>query len=147
MALPYTHLLLTLLFVSVTVPMAQSSVVGGVLGGTLLCTNTSLANVGTYPVIANARVDVVCGQGSLARVIRSSQTNLAGIYYFTFTLVDTILNDPSSCYLNVTIPPNSCIFNVPTGILRIPLGVLSTIDALLGSILVLVPGTLSFLLH
>ncbi|KAK6124698.1 hypothetical protein DH2020_041553 [Rehmannia glutinosa] len=118
MAFPWI-LLITLLSVSTTATVASAALlVGGVLGGVITCTNTSVALAGTYNVIPQAKVD----------------------------LVYTVLLDGGNCYLNVTVPPNSCVFNVPTGVLRIPVVVLSTIDALVGKLLVLVPGAVSYAL-
>ncbi|CAI9779938.1 unnamed protein product [Fraxinus pennsylvanica] len=142
-----TLLIITLFSISATIPLANADLLGGgILGGVLTCTNTSIAVAGTYSVIPQAKVDVVCGAGgtSLPTVIKSTQTDTAGVYTFLFTSLDTILNDPGKCYLNVTLPPNSCILNIPTGVLRIPVVVLSTVDALLGKFLVLVPGALSW---
>lgn len=81
-----TLLLSTLLFVSITIPLPQAAnadaITGGFLGGTILCTNASLSQVGTYNAIANANVDVVCGDGSSSRVIKSVLTDLSGTYIF-----------------------------------------------------------------
>lgn len=101
------------------------------------CTNASVA------VIPNATVDFVCGT-SIVEVIQSTQTNITGIYNFVISSLDAILLNGGKCYLNVTLPPNSCILNLPTsiGVLRIPWFVLSAIDTLVGKILVLVPGFL-----
>ncbi|PIN21261.1 hypothetical protein CDL12_06051 [Handroanthus impetiginosus] len=117
---------------------------GRILGGFLTCTNTSVSIAGTYPVIPQARVDLVCGSGSLARVIQSAVTNTAGVYSFVLTTLDTVLNDPGSCYLRATVPSTSCNFNVPTGVLRIPIVVLRVVDALVGKLLILVPWALSY---
>ncbi|KAL2555173.1 uncharacterized protein Fot_08792 [Forsythia ovata] len=150
MAFSSTTLVIITLFsiISATVPLANATLGGGILGGVLTCTNTSIDVAGTYKVIPQTKVDVVCGVGgtSLPTVIKSTQTDTAGVYTFLFTSLDTILNDPGKCYLNVTLPPNSCILNIPTGVLRIPVVVLSTVDALLGKLLVLVPGALSWVI-
>ncbi|KAL2555172.1 uncharacterized protein Fot_08791 [Forsythia ovata] len=147
MAFPSTFFLMTtLLSIAFTASSAQLLLSGGILGGVITCTNTSLAIAGTYNVIPQAKVDLVCGSGSVSQVIKSTVTNTAGVYYFLFTSVDTILNDPGKCFLLVTLPTNSCIFNIPSGVLRIPIVVLSTVDALVGKLLILVPGALSYVL-
>ncbi|KAL2555043.1 uncharacterized protein Fot_08662 [Forsythia ovata] len=147
MAFPSTFFLMTtLLSIAFTASSAQLLLSGGILGGVITCTNTSLAIAGTYNVIPQAKVDLVCGSGSVSQVIKSTVTNTAGVYYFLFTSVDTILNDPGKCFLLVTLPTNSCIFNIPNGVLRIPIVVLSTVDALVGKLLILVPGALSYVL-
>ncbi|KAI3455654.1 hypothetical protein Pfo_012317, partial [Paulownia fortunei] len=148
MAFPWM-LLITLFSISATATLANAALLGGgILGGVITCTNTSVAMAGTYNVIPQAKVDLVCGAGgtSLPAVIKSTQTNTAGLYTFLISSADAILLDGGNCYLNVTIPPNSCVFNVPTGVLRIPVVVLATIDALVGKVLVLVPGAVSYLL-
>ncbi|KAL2534199.1 Uncharacterized protein Adt_07550 [Abeliophyllum distichum] len=147
MAFPSTFFLITtLLSIAFTASSAQLLLSGGVLGGVITCTNTSLAIAGTYNVIPQAKVDLLCGSGSASQVIKSTVTNTTGVYYFLFTSVDTILNDPGKCFLLVTLPPNSCIFNIPNGVLRIPIVVLGTVDALVGKLLILVPGALSYVL-
>ncbi|CAA3027247.1 Hypothetical predicted protein [Olea europaea subsp. europaea] len=141
-----TLLSLTLYTIFAIVPLAKADLlVGGILGGVLTCTNTSIVVAETYNVIPQAKVDVVCGAGgtSLPTVIKSTQTDTTGLYTFLFTSLDTISIDSGKCYLNVTLPPNSCILNIPTGFLKIPVVVLSIVDALIGRFIVLV-GTLSW---
>ncbi|CAI9779937.1 unnamed protein product [Fraxinus pennsylvanica] len=147
MAFPSTFLLITLLSIAFAVSSTQGiSLGGGILGGVITCTNTSVAVAGTYNVIPQAKVDLVCGSGSVTQIVKSTVTNTAGVYYFVFTSLDTILNDPGKCFLLVTLPTNTCIFNIPNGVLRIPIVVLSTVDALVGKLLILVPGALSYVL-
>ncbi|KAL7100265.1 hypothetical protein ACP275_09G136800 [Erythranthe tilingii] len=151
MAFPLKFLI-SLLSISATIAATNAAILnGGILGGVITCTNTSVAIAGTYNVVPQAKVDLVCGPGSgasLPAVIQSTQTNAAGLYRFVATALDTVLFDSGKCYLNVTLPPNSCTFNIPTGnpILRIPIIVLTTVDALVGKILVLVPGAVSYVL-
>ncbi|XP_011079493.1 uncharacterized protein LOC105162996 [Sesamum indicum] len=143
MAFRATLVFITLL--SVATSMSSAAIINaGILGGVLTCTNTSIAIVGTYPVISHARVNLVCGSGSLAQVVRSVVTDTAGLYNFLFTTLDTVLADPGSCYLTAAIPSGSCFFSLPSGVLRIPVVVLGTIDALVGQLLVLAPGPMSF---
>ncbi|KAL2243167.1 UNVERIFIED_CONTAM: hypothetical protein Sindi_0434700 [Sesamum indicum] len=109
MAFPSTLLLITLLSIGFTV----SSAVDVPLAGVISCTNTSLAAVGTFPVVPQARVDVVCGLSQT--VLRSTTTNSRGIYTFFFELVKIpLLYNPEQCLLKVTLPPGSCVF-VPLG--------------------------------
>ncbi|CAA3020263.1 Hypothetical predicted protein [Olea europaea subsp. europaea] len=147
MAFPSTYLLMTtLLSIAFALSSAQLLLSGGILGGVITCTNTSVAIAGTYDVIPQAKVDLVCGSGSVSQVVKSTVTNTAGVYTFIFTSLDTILNDPGKCFLLVTLPINSCIFNIPNGVLRIPIVVLGTVDALVGHLLVLAHGPLSYVL-
>ncbi|PIN21260.1 hypothetical protein CDL12_06050 [Handroanthus impetiginosus] len=133
MAFPKTLIFLVVL-ISITSSISSAQIISrGILGGVLTCANT-----------LQELIDLVCGNGSLARVIQSVLTNTAGVYSFVFTTLDTVLNDPGSCYLRATVPSTSCNFNVPTGILRIPIVVLRVVDVLVGRLLILVPGALSF---
>ncbi|KAG8380194.1 hypothetical protein BUALT_Bualt07G0168100 [Buddleja alternifolia] len=113
---------------------------GGILGGVIACTNTSISVAGTYKVIPLSKVDLFCGASGTSVLVVFTQTNTSGLYTFLFMSAGTISPDGGKCYLNVTIPPNSCVFNIPTGVLRIPLLVLSTVKALVGKFLVLARG-------
>lgn len=89
------------------------------LAGVLTCTNASIASVKTYPVIPEAQVDVVCGISFLEKVIKSTITNPRGIYSFSFNVSDVVvLSIPDLCYLKVKVPPTSCLFDPPGGILK-----------------------------
>ncbi|KAG8388435.1 hypothetical protein BUALT_Bualt02G0125600 [Buddleja alternifolia] len=139
-----SSILLVIALLSVASTMSSAAIINsGILGGVLTCTNTSVSLAGMYSIIPQTRVDLVCGNGSLAQVVKSAVTNTAGVYIFSFTSLDTILNDPGKCYLTATIPATSCNFNIPSAILRFPIVVLSTVDALVGKLLVLAPGVLS----
>lgn len=157
-AFPSALLLIsTLLFASVTIPLAQVAnantridvvppFTGAILAGTVECSNTSLSQAGTYTAISNAPVDVVCGDGSASSVIKSGVTNLEGAYFFLFTTADTLISDPNKCYVKVTIPQKSCMFNIPNGFLRYPLVVFRIVDAILGTVICLVPGVPTYVL-
>ncbi|KAK4413735.1 hypothetical protein Salat_2786300 [Sesamum alatum] len=133
---------------SVATSMSSAAFIGaGILGGVLTCTNSSIALAGTYPVIPQARVNLMCGGGSLGeQVVKSVLTDTAGLYNFLLTTLDIVLANPGNCYLIATIPPGSCMFALPPGILRIPIVVLGTIDALIGQFLILAPGPMSYVL-
>lgn len=155
---PSTLLLIsTLLFVSVTIPLAQAanantninvvpSIASAILAGTVECSNTSLSEAGTYTPISNVPVDVVCGDGSASSVIKSGVTNLEGAYFFLFTTADTLISDPNKCDVKVAVPQNSCVFNIPNGFLRYPLVVFRIVDAVIGTVLLLVPGVPTYVL-
>lgn len=117
----------TLLFISL-LSLAHSQASSGqpgisvTLAGVVTCINASIATARTYPVIPEARVDVVCGILYLEKVIQSSTTNLAGIYSFSFNVTDMfLLNVPELCYLNVTLPDNLCMLNPSGGFLKFPI--------------------------
>ncbi|CAK9144643.1 unnamed protein product [Ilex paraguariensis] len=106
---------LTLFSISATVPMAQALIVDNanittVLSeGTIVCANTSLSTPGTFNVIPQAPVDLVCGNATL----QSTQTSLTGVYVFAFNIPNTLIFDPNTCELHVTILANTCTFPSP----------------------------------
>ncbi|KAK4427425.1 hypothetical protein Salat_1511800 [Sesamum alatum] len=116
MALPSTLLLITLLSIGFTVSYAQGDLAGFAVGGVIFCPNTSLAAVGTYRVVPQATVDVVCGRSQ--SVVRSTTTNSAGIFSFFFNRVETLLFNLEECQIRVILPPGSCVFVPPGGSIR-----------------------------
>ncbi|KAL0415016.1 UNVERIFIED_CONTAM: hypothetical protein Slati_3333500 [Sesamum latifolium] len=132
MAFPSTLLLIALFSIEFTVSLAQVPGVDIPLAGVVTCPNTSLATVGTYRVVPQARVDVVCGLSQI--VLQSTTTNTQGIYTFFFDLVKIpLLYNPDQCLLRVILPPGSCVFVPPGGSITFPiiaikniLGILST---------------------
>lgn len=122
MAFPSTLLFISLLSLAHSKASSGQPISGVTLAGIVTCINASIATARTYPVIPGARVDVVCGILFLAKVIKSSTTNLAGIYSFSFNVTDMLLlNVPEMCYLNVTLPDNLCMLNPSGGFLKFPI--------------------------
>ncbi|KAI3455655.1 hypothetical protein Pfo_012318 [Paulownia fortunei] len=141
MGFPSTLLLIALLSIGFTVSSAQGAFNNVTLAGVVTCNNASVAAVKTYRVIPQARVDVVCGILFFQRVTKSTTTNFAGIYSFSFSPVDILFNNPELCNLNVTIPPNSCNFDPPGGALRFPI---IAIRSAVGVVIDYVPGAASY---
>ncbi|XP_059639434.1 uncharacterized protein LOC132281783 [Cornus florida] len=153
MAFPSTLLVITLgLFIAVTMPSSQAFIVNNLpigniqTGGTICCTDASIATAKTYRPIPRALVELLCGRGSTEVVLSRGVTDLAGVYFFVLSVADTLLIDPAKCYIRVTIPPNTCTLSVPNGFLQIPLVVLNVVQALLGNILFFGQGPLTYVL-
>ncbi|KAK4437325.1 hypothetical protein Salat_0066400 [Sesamum alatum] len=98
MALPSTLLFIALLSIGFTVSLAQLPLFDISLAGTISCPNASLATVGTFRVIPQATVDVVCG---LSRI--------------------PLLFNPELCQLRVILPVGSCVFVPPGGSIILPI--------------------------
>ncbi|KAA8541605.1 hypothetical protein F0562_022757 [Nyssa sinensis] len=148
MAIPFPSpfLIITLLLFSATAPSAHAIIFNGksiaianvLLGGTIVCADTSIATAGTYKVIPQAPFELRCGNSSTETVVKQGVTDLSGVYFLLLTGADTLLIDKNVCYLRVTIPPySSCTLSVANGFLRIPFVVLDVLDTLLGNLLVL----------
>lgn len=114
------------------------------IGGTPICANSVLPAGGTQGVIPQAPVELHCGSGSTETVLKSTLTNSSGIYSFAFGTADTLLFDPSTCFIKITIPPNTCAVAIPNGFLRVPFGVLGVVQSLLGYVLFLVQGPITY---
>ncbi|KAK4428484.1 hypothetical protein Salat_1148000 [Sesamum alatum] len=117
MALPSTLLFKALLSIGFTVFLVQLQLVDVSLAGVITCPNMSLETVGTFCVIPQATVDVVCGLSQ--SVIRSTTTNSAGIFSFFFNRarIQLLLN-PKLCQLRIILPVGSCVFVPPGGSIR-----------------------------
>lgn len=146
MAITSTLVIFTILSLSMLIfPSAQALTINGLpidrvlIGGTVTCPDS-------LNVIQQAPVELRCGNSSSETVLRSTVTNLSGVYSFAFTTLDTLLFDPSTCFVRVTVPPNTCTVNIPNGFLRIPLVVLDVVQILLGNLLLVVQGAISILL-
>ncbi|KAG8380197.1 hypothetical protein BUALT_Bualt07G0168400 [Buddleja alternifolia] len=107
----------------------------------ITCANTSLSTVRTFPVIPQAKVDVVCGFLFFPSVTKSVTTNSAGIYSISFNTADVLFNNPNACYLNVNLPAYSCTFDPLGGALRFPI---VTIRSDLGVVTAFVHGAMSY---
>lgn len=143
MAFHSTFLLITLLALALSQASSQELNSNATLAGIVTCINASIATVRTYPLIPEARVDVVCSVLFLEKVIKSTNTNLAGIYSFSFNAADMLLlSVPELCYLKVTMPANSCVFDPSGGFLKLPV---VGIRSALGMVTQFVPGAPSYL--
>ncbi|KAL7126360.1 hypothetical protein ABFS83_14G181100 [Erythranthe nasuta] len=146
MAFPVTLLLVSLVSIGFTESSAQGDVHVSLfnnitMAGVITCPNASLANVKTFSTIPEAKVDVVCKFLFLKRVMKSTTANNEGVYSFSFSMSDILLNKLNLCYLNVTIPPNSCTFRPPGGAIRFPIvGIKS--DS--GKVIAYIPGAPSY---
>lgn len=151
MAFPSTILLIAFLAITTSAPSAQSLIINGkiiasvALGGTLQCTDTSLATAKSYKPIPNAPFELRCGSGSTERVLRSGLTDLSGVYFLGFTILDTLLFDPNQCHVRVTVPPSACSLSVPNSFLRIPLVVLDVVEAVVGNLLFVCGGPYTYI--
>ncbi|XP_052180818.1 uncharacterized protein LOC127794002 [Diospyros lotus] len=135
---------------------AQGLVINGqtisnaIIGGTLVCEDTSLAVAKTFQPIPQALVELRCGNTSTSTetVLMSVLTDAAGTYFLGFSVLDTLLFDPAQCYLRATIPPgSSCALFIPNGFLRIPLVVLDVVQALLGFWAVFIAGPVTYMVQ
>ncbi|KAL8043490.1 hypothetical protein ABFX02_09G123500 [Erythranthe guttata] len=136
-------LLVSLLSIGVTATSAQVGIFGNVtLAGVITCPNDSLATLRIFRIIPEAKVDVVCGILFFQRTVKSTTTNLIGVYSFSFSFSDILLNNPELCYLNVTLPSNSCTFDPPGGAIRFPI---VGIRSVLGTVSAYIPGAPSYL--
>ncbi|GFP99510.1 hypothetical protein PHJA_002095100 [Phtheirospermum japonicum] len=106
---------------SLTLCSAQIRNTNVTLAGVITCPNTSLSSAGTFRVIPQAQVDVVCTSFFIPRVTKSAKTNFVGVYSLSFSQSDILFNNPELCYLNVTLPMNSCTFSPPGGAIRFPI--------------------------
>ncbi|GFP82194.1 hypothetical protein PHJA_000362700 [Phtheirospermum japonicum] len=115
-------LVITLLSIaSLTLSSAQIQRTNATLAGVITCPNTSLSTAGTFRAIPQAQVDVVCPSFFISRVMKSTKTNFAGVYSLSFSQTDILLNNPELCYLNVTLPMNSCTFSTTGEAIRFPI--------------------------
>ncbi|XP_057792896.1 uncharacterized protein LOC131009518 [Salvia miltiorrhiza] len=124
MGFPSPFLVMTLVSVAAAVSQASPQKLNSnvTLAGIVTCINASIAAVKTYPLIPEARVDVVCGVVFLEKVIKSTNTNLAGIYSFSFDAADmALLSVPELCHLKVTMLASSCVFDPSGGFLKLPI--------------------------
>ncbi|KAH6793293.1 hypothetical protein C2S52_003770 [Perilla frutescens var. hirtella] len=130
---PSTLFLIFLLTVAFSQSSCEEVISNVSLAGIVTCINASIVSVKTYPVIPGAQVDVVCGIPFIEKVMKSTTTNLAGIYSFSFNMADMILlNVPDLCHLNVAIPANSCLFDPSGGLLKFPIiGIRSSLGMLI----------------
>ncbi|KAL6585225.1 hypothetical protein OROMI_004514 [Orobanche minor] len=109
--------------------------------GVVYCPNTSLSDVRTYRLIPQAKVDVVCPVFFSPRVTKSTTTNLVGVYTFSFSPSDILFGNPEFCYLNITLPANSCKFDPPGGAIRYPI---LAARSFFGRVLTYSPGVPSY---
>ncbi|KAM7529082.1 hypothetical protein LguiB_032492 [Lonicera macranthoides] len=143
-------ILVTLLSLSIFAVPSQALVSNGqiigqvLIGGTAICANSIPPAGGTQGVIPQAPVELRCGSGSTETVLKSTLTDISGIYSFAFATADTFLFDPNTCFIKISIPPNTCSIPIPNGFLRVPFGVLGVVQTLLGNLLVLIPGPITY---
>ncbi|KAL6568323.1 hypothetical protein OROHE_004007 [Orobanche hederae] len=133
-----SNILLALVLVSIgssTISSAQSNNV--TLAGVVTCPDASLSAVGTYRVIPQAKVDVVCPVLFFPRVAKSTMTNFVGVYSFSFGPSEILFSNPELCYLNVTLPVNSCKLDPPGGAIRFPI---IGIRSFFGMVMAYIPG-------
>ncbi|KAG8380196.1 hypothetical protein BUALT_Bualt07G0168300 [Buddleja alternifolia] len=88
MALPWTLLIIVLFSISATAMVANATLLsGGILGGVIACTYTSVSVAGTYNMIPLSKMDLFCGASCTSMLVVVAQTNTAGLYTFLFMSV------------------------------------------------------------
>ncbi|KAG6425795.1 hypothetical protein SASPL_109999 [Salvia splendens] len=143
MAFPSSFLLITLLSLALSQASSQALYSNATLAGIVTCINASIAAVKTYPLVPDARVDVVCGVLFVEKVIKTAHTNLEGVYSFSFNVADTaLLSVPQMCYLKVAMPDNSCVFDPSGGFVKLPIVV--GLRSGLGMVTYFIPGAPSY---
>ncbi|KAL1551788.1 hypothetical protein AAHA92_19588 [Salvia divinorum] len=143
MAFPSSFLLIALLSLALSQASSQALDINATLAGIVTCINASIATVKTYPLVPDARVDVVCGVLFVEKVIKSTNTDREGIYSFSFNAADTaLLSVPQMCYLKVAMPGNSCVFDPSGGFVKLPIVV--GFRSAIGMVAYFIPGAPSY---
>ncbi|VVA94470.1 unnamed protein product [Arabis nemorensis] len=101
------------------------------INGVLFCSfNGNL--IGNSPPLSGAVVQLSCAGATTD--LGQAVTNPAGVFVITLRLLDTILFDPSTCFIRLNLPIATCAVLPPDGALTASLILVNIVQNLLGNI-------------
>ncbi|GMN53184.1 hypothetical protein TIFTF001_022330 [Ficus carica] len=95
---------------------------------------------GSEPILGGINVGLACN--GTTKSLAQALTDVNGFYELVFTTVDTVLFDPSQCYVFVRLPIGRCRIYPPTGTLRATLTVVSLLQPVFGAVGIILGGPL-----